>query len=79
MRESDHSKNHMGIPALPFCQLPISAEKPKDARYPKQIKSIGDRLRAKRLDLGVRQKDVASILSVSEDSLLLGERTSEAV
>jgi len=63
----------MGTPALPFCHFAITAEKPKDSRYPKEIRTIGDRLRAKRLDIGLRQKDVALRLGVTEDSVCYWE------
>ncbi len=38
------------------------AQKP---HYPKQIKHLGDQLRAKRLDLGLLQKEVAEIIGVT--------------
>jgi DNA-binding XRE family transcriptional regulator len=53
---------------LPFCHFKIKAEKLKASRYPKEIRILGDPLRARRLDLGLRQKDVARLLDVTRDS-----------
>jgi len=49
---------------LPFCHLVIKAEKPKDSRYPSEIRTLGDQLKARRLDLELYQKDVAKLLGV---------------
>jgi len=63
----------MDTPALPFCHWVLKAEKPKDPRYPSEIRTLGDRLRAKRLDLGLYQKEVATLLGVCEDSVCYWE------
>jgi DNA-binding transcriptional regulator YiaG len=68
-----HSKNHKDTPALPFCHVTLKAKKPKDSRYPSSITTIGDRLRAKRMDAGLEQKDIAIHLGVSEDSVCYWE------
>jgi len=47
----------------------IKAEKPKDSAYPTIIETLGDRIRAKRLDLRLRQKDIAMYLGVDETSI----------
>jgi DNA-binding transcriptional regulator YiaG len=60
----------MRTPALPFCHVVLKAQKPKDAAYPAQIETLGDQLRAKRLDLGLRQRDVAILLRVNKASVL---------
>jgi len=54
---------------LPFCHLTLRARKPKDSRYPKELRTIGDRLRQRRLDLGLLQRDVAEDLGVSQSSV----------
>lgn len=59
----------MAAVTLPFCHLTLRAGKPKDSRYPKESKTIGDRLKARRLDLGLRQRDVAKVLGVSPSSV----------
>ncbi|MFN2375242.1 MAG: helix-turn-helix domain-containing protein [Candidatus Binatia bacterium] len=56
----------------------MRAEKPKDSRYPKELRTIGDRLKQRRLDLGVRQQDVAAKLGVSSSTVRdweLGHKT----
>jgi len=58
----------MDIPALPFCHSKISV-KIQSPMYPKQIKKLGDHIRAKRLDNKQFQKDVAKIIGVSEESI----------
>ena len=42
--------------------------------YPKKMKTLGDHIRARRLDLGLLQKDVAGILGVSTDTITSWER-----
>ena len=49
----------MRIVALPFCNLRLKAEKPRSKPYPQKVLSIGDAIRARRLDLGLHQKDAA--------------------
>jgi DNA-binding transcriptional regulator YiaG len=61
-------------PALPFCHFVLKAEKPKESGYPKLMITIGERLRARRLDLGLFQKDVAVLLGVTEDSVCYWEK-----
>lgn len=63
---------------LPFCHLTLRAGKPKDSRYPKRFRTVGDRLKARRLDLGLLQRDVAANLGVSSSSVRdweLGHKT----
>ena len=59
----------MHIPALPFCHLTLKGKKPVDPRYPRELKTIGDNLRKKRLDIKLKQSDVARIIGVSETSI----------
>jgi len=54
---------------LPFCQVSLKAKKPLPKAYPKELKTLGDHLRKKRLELGLLQKDVAKILGVSQDTI----------
>jgi transcriptional regulator with XRE-family HTH domain len=58
---------------LPFCHFVLKAEKPRNSPYPNVILTIGDRLRARRLDLGLYQRDVAAIVGVTEDSVCYWE------
>lgn len=42
----------------------LTARKPSDPAYPKEIRTLGDHLRKRRLDLGLRQRQVALTLGV---------------
>ena len=42
--------------------------------YPKQLESLGDHIRARRLDLGLLQKDVAEIIGVTTDTITNWEK-----
>ncbi|MDQ3802270.1 MAG: recombinase family protein [Acidobacteriota bacterium] len=57
------------IPALPFCHLALLAKKPRNGLYPATLSTYGDRLRARRLDLGLTQKQAAEKLGVDETSV----------
>jgi transcriptional regulator with XRE-family HTH domain len=54
---------------LPFCHVRLSARKPKSEAYPTTLRTYGDHLRAKRLDLGQLQKQVAERIYVDETSV----------
>ncbi len=56
-----------------LCDWTLRAEKPKDSRYPPEIQTLGDELRAKRLDLGLDQKEMARLLGVTTDSITYWE------
>lgn len=58
---------------MPFCHLTLKGLKPKDSAYPETLRTLGDRVRAKRLDLGLRQKDIAEIMGVSVDTICYWE------
>jgi transcriptional regulator with XRE-family HTH domain len=49
---------------LPFCYKTLTAKKPSEKPYPKELKTIGDHIRKRRLDLGLFQKDVAATIGV---------------
>ena len=49
--------------ALTFCHLTLTA--PKPTPFPKGLKTIGDHLKKRRLELGFFQRDVAVKLGVS--------------
>ena len=42
--------------------------------FPTQLKTIGDHIRARRLDLGLLQKDVAEIIGVTTDTITNWEK-----
>lgn len=51
---------------MPFCHLELRAARRKPANYPKQINSLGDHIRTRRLDLKLLQKQVADQIGVHE-------------
>jgi len=52
----------------------VKREKPKDKAYPKAVKTIGDAILKRRLDLGLLQKDVAKIIGCDKTTILNWER-----
>jgi len=42
--------------------------------YPKQLKTLGDHIRARRLDLGLLQREVAGIIGVTTDTITNWEK-----
>ena len=58
------------IPALPFCHVRLSGPKPSPKSYPKELKTLGDHIRKRRLDLGLLQKEVAEQLGVDTASIV---------
>ena len=66
--------SHKDIPALPFCSVKLTAKKPKNSAYPKELTTLGNHIRKRRLDLGLRQKDVATTLGVTESAITGWER-----
>ncbi len=65
----DYQSIHTLIPALPFCEIILKAPKPSSFPYPKRLKTLGDHLRKRRLDLKLQQKEVAKKLDVSEATI----------
>jgi transcriptional regulator with XRE-family HTH domain len=49
---------------LPFCHAELRAPKPKREYYPKEINTLGDYVRSRRLDLNLLQKQVAELIGV---------------
>lgn len=60
--------------ALPFCHFELRAARHKPATYPKQINSLGDHIRARRLDLKLLQKQVADQIGVHKTTITGWER-----
>ena len=53
--------------ALPFCHFRFKVSKNQyDNRYPKELNTLGDHLRKRRLDLDLLQKEVAHLLKVDK-------------
>jgi transcriptional regulator with XRE-family HTH domain len=49
--------------------LTLKAPNPKSPKYPHQLKTLGDHIRKRRLDLGLFQKQVAAQIGVSEATI----------
>lgn len=47
---------------MPFSAMEYKVPKPKGDKYPRELHTIGDHLRKRRMDLGLLQKDVAEII-----------------
>jgi transcriptional regulator with XRE-family HTH domain len=50
---------------LPFCSATLKIKRPINPAYPKTLVTIGDHIRKRRLDLGLKQVHVARALGVS--------------
>jgi transcriptional regulator with XRE-family HTH domain len=55
--------------ALPFCHFELRTARRKPSQYPKQINSLGDHIRSRRLDLKFLQKQVADQIGVHEQTI----------
>ena len=55
--------------SLPICNIVLKALKPERKPYPKELKTYGDHLRKKRLDLNLSQPQVAKIICVTTDTI----------
>jgi len=56
-------------PALPFCHLRLSAPKPTPEGSPEAPQTLGQHLRRRRMDLGLRQVDLAKQFGVDAATL----------
>jgi transcriptional regulator with XRE-family HTH domain len=64
------SSGHLTLtPALPFCSLKLKSPKPIDRAYPAELRSIGDHVRKRRLDLGLLQREVALRVGVDKTTV----------
>ena len=54
--------------------MKLNAAKPKDANYPLAIVSIGDHIRARRIELGLLHKQVAACIGVTVSAVLNWEK-----
>ena len=51
---------------MPFCHIQLTGYKALPPAYPRELKTLGDHLRKRRLDLGLLQRDVAERLEVNQ-------------
>jgi DNA-binding XRE family transcriptional regulator len=54
---------------LPFCHRTAKATKPKSSKYPQELRTLGDHIRGRRLQLECLQKEVALQIGVDEDTI----------
>ena len=59
---------------MPFCHSTLKAEKPKIFGYPPELNTIGEHIRAHRLDLGLFQKEVAELTGVCTNTVTNWEK-----
>ena len=52
------------LAVLPFCQGRLVAQKPRASAYPSVVRTLGDEVRARRLDRGLTQAQLAADLQV---------------
>jgi transcriptional regulator with XRE-family HTH domain len=57
------------IPALPFCHARLQGSRPLSHAYPQALVTIGDHIRKRRLDLKLRQRDVADRLGTNPGTI----------
>src|SRR5271169_2043631 len=60
--------------ALPFCYLTLKTIKPRNPAYPEHLNTLGDHIRARRLDLGMHQKDVAALVNATTSTVTNWEK-----
>jgi transcriptional regulator with XRE-family HTH domain len=65
----DAPGSRTGTPALPFCNLKLKSPKPLTRAYPTELRSIGDHVRKRRLDLGLSQRQVALRIGIDKTSV----------
>jgi transcriptional regulator with XRE-family HTH domain len=59
---------------LPFCHAELRAPKPLSEHYPKEINTLGDHIRTRRLSLNLLQKQVAEKIGVNAATITNWER-----
>lgn len=60
---------------FPYIKVRLIAKRPPPTGYPKELKTLGDHLRKKRLDFGLSQKEMAAQLRVSAGTLYNWEKS----
>jgi len=71
---ADRLKIRRCTAALPFCHRVLRGQKPQSPKYPNELKSLGDHIRRRRLDLGLLQRQVAQQIGVDETTVYNWER-----
>lgn len=55
--------------SLPFCRLTLTTANPGPYGYPANLQTLGQRIRVRRMDLGLLQKDLARMWGATEQSV----------
>ena len=58
---------------MPICQIKLKRPRPRNPAYPDELKTLGDHILTRRLDLGLLQKDVAEIIGVTKSTVCYWE------
>jgi DNA-binding XRE family transcriptional regulator len=66
-------RKHCSIPALPFSNLTKTLCKPLGNKLISNPATIGEKLKNRRIELGLLQKDVANMIGICEGSITLWE------
>ena len=69
-----HRNIRKRIVALPFCNPQLKIKKPPHKSYPQSVLTTGDAIRQRRMDLGLRPKDVALIIGCDTDTITNWEK-----
>ncbi len=68
-RGAGHPGGHNPRGSVPFCYLRLSAPIPPDPAYPTKLVTVGNHIRKRRLDLGLLQREVATKVGISNQTL----------
>jgi transcriptional regulator with XRE-family HTH domain len=63
---------------MPFGNIQLRAQKPMDSAYPKNLVSLGDHVRKRRLDLKLLQKEAAELMDVDMQTVVNWETNTHA-
>ena len=63
---------------MPTCHIRLEAPKLFPAGYPRELRTLGDHLSKRRLDLGLLQNEVAERLGVDESTVCNWEKNRHA-
>jgi DNA-binding XRE family transcriptional regulator len=64
---------------LPFSHVELQGKKPVPRAYPRELRTIGDHVRKRRLDMGLLQKEAARIIGVATNTLIIWEKNHRPV
>ena len=62
---------------MPFCKVSLKSSKPLPPSYPREVKTIGDHIRRRRLDLKLNLTEAAAVMGVCSESVTRWENNRE--